>query len=96
MVKKDEAKETGASAEEAAAEMTSEERDRRLGKAYTAATQALRAAHRDEFNALYSQHAEEQGVEWKPRLSAEQKAEQEFDALVSAYPHLLERVASEG
>lgn len=74
-----------------ASEMTSEERDRRLQKAYTAATQELRDGHRDEFNALYSKHAEAHGVDWSPRLTAEQKAEQEFDRLVRDYPHLLER-----
>ena len=75
-------------------EMTPEERDKRLQKAYTAATQALRESHRDEFNTLYSEHAEKHGVEWQPRLTAEQKAEQEFDSLVKAYPHLLERVTA--
>jgi len=75
------------------AEMTSEERDKRLQKAYTAATQALREAHRDEFHTLYSKHAEEQGVEWSPRLTAEQKAKQEFDRLVRDYPSLLDQAA---
>ena len=72
-------------------EMTQEDRDRRLQKAYTRATQTLREMHRDEFNTLYSDNAREQGVEWSPRLTAEQRAEQEFDALVEAYPHLRDR-----
>jgi hypothetical protein len=78
---------------ETAPEMTAEERDKRLQKAYTAATQALREIHRDEFNDLYSVHAEKHGVEWKPRLSAEQKAEQEFDRLLRDFPHLVDRIA---
>ena len=73
-------------------EMTSEERDKRLQKAYTAATQRLRDAHRDEFNTLYETAATEQGVEWKPRQTAEQKAESEFDRLLAEYPHLKDRV----
>lgn len=76
-------------------EMTSEERDKRLQKAYTAATQALRDVHREEFNTLYSEHAEKQGVEWSPRLTPEQKAEQEFDKLVKDFPHLLERATAD-
>jgi hypothetical protein len=73
-------------------EMAADERDKRLQKAYTAATQRLREAHRDEFNALYETAAGEQGVEWKPRQSPEQKAEAEFDRLLADYPHLKDRV----
>ncbi len=76
-------------------EMTPEERDKRLGKAYTTATQELRKAHRDEFNDLYQKYAAEAGVEWSPRLTPEQKAEQEFDRLVTEYPHLAERFAQQ-
>jgi len=72
-------------------EMTTEERDRRLQKAYTRATQTLREQHRDDFNELYSKFAAEQGVEWQPRLTPEQKAEQELDALLDAFPHLMTR-----
>jgi hypothetical protein len=75
--------------------MSAEERDRRLQKAYTAATQELREAHRDEFNDLYSKHAADQGVEWKPRLTPEQKAEQEFERLLQDFPHLMDRFPQE-
>jgi hypothetical protein len=68
-------------------EVTPEERDRRLQKAYTAATQELRQTHRDEFNDAYSRHASELGVEWRPRPSAEQKAEEQFDALLPPGRH---------
>lgn len=74
-------------------EMTSQDRDKRLQKAYTSATQQLRDNHRDEFNDLYSKYAEEQGVEWKPRLTPEQKAEAEYDRLLEQYPHLRDRGA---
>lgn len=81
--------------DEQAGEMTAQERDKRLQKAYTSATQQLRDNHRDEFNDLYQKYAEEQGVEWKPRLTPEQKAEAEYDRLLEQYPHLRERGAVE-
>ncbi len=73
-------------------EMTSEERDRRLQKAYTSATQQLRESHRDEFNDLYQKAAADQGVDWQPRRTPEQKAEAEFDRLLEDYPHLADRL----
>ena len=73
-------------------QMDAGERDRRLQKAYTTATQELRDIHREEFNKLYAAAAEEQGVEWKPRATAEQKAERAFDELVEQFPHLKERL----
>lgn len=63
-----------------------------LRKAYGQATQALRENHRDEFNDLYSKYARGMGVEWSPRLTPEQKAEQAFDNLLSEYPHLADRI----
>lgn len=65
-----------------------------LRKAYGTATQQLRDNHRDEFNDLYATAAADLGVEWSPRLTAEQKAEAAFDNLLTEYPHLRERVTS--
>jgi hypothetical protein len=65
-----------------------------LRKAYTTATQQLRDAHRQEFEDLYTAAAKELGIDRKPRQTAEQKAEEEFDALLAEYPHLRERCAS--
>ena len=66
-----------------------------LRQAYGAATQELREKHREEFNELYSAKASELGVEWSPRKTPEQKAEQAFDTLLRDYPHLAERVPSQ-
>lgn len=65
-----------------------------LRKAYGTATQELRDNHRDEFNDLYAEKAAELGVEWSPRRTPEQKAEDAFDTLLRDYPHLAERVPS--
>jgi hypothetical protein len=62
-----------------------------LRKTYDMATQQLREAHPEEFIDLRKTAAKELGVEWEPRLTAQQRAEQDFDALIQAYPHLLER-----
>jgi len=67
-------------------------RKRLLRKAYSEATQELRVAHRADFDRLYGERAAALGVEWQPRPTAEQKAEQEFEALVEQYPYLLDRV----
>jgi hypothetical protein len=63
-----------------------------LRKSYDMATQDLREAHHDEFVKLRKQRATELGVVWEPRLTAEQRAEQEFDRLLTEFPHLADRL----
>lgn len=67
------------------------ERKNKLRTAYGQATQELRDNHRDEFNELYAAAAKEAGVEWSPRLTPEQRAERQYDALLAEYPHLADR-----
>lgn len=74
-------------------EETEEQRRKRLlRKAYSEATQLLRERHRGDFEGLYEDRASALGVEWHPRPSAEQKAEEQFEALIEMYPYLLDRV----
>jgi hypothetical protein len=75
-------------------ELSREEREKRLSSAYNRASQALREAHRDEFNTLYREHAATLGVEWSPRLKPEERAEQELLTIFDAFPHLRERYAA--
>lgn len=70
-------------------------RDALLRKAYSAAAKELRENHRDEFNQLQQKHAKELGVEWSPRLNAEEKAAQQMEALFKEFPGLRERYAAE-
>lgn len=70
-------------------------RNAALRKAYGAASQDLREAHRDEFDKFYEVRAQEAGVEWHPKPSAEQKAEQEFRRLLAEHPEVAERVLAE-
>ena len=81
--------------EQQTAEMTAEDRDKALRKAYGTATARLRDEHRDEFNGYYSEAAKELGVEWSPRKSAEEKAAEEMERLLTEYPHLRQRIAPE-
>jgi hypothetical protein len=66
-----------------------------LRQAYGTATQQLREQHRDEFEDLYTAAAKELGVNRTPRLTPEQKAEQEFDELLAEFPHLRDRLTQQ-
>ena len=68
------------------------ERSDALRKAYNTATNELRTAHQDEFNALYSKHAEALGQEWKPKPSAKERAKQQLQAILAENPELAEEL----
>jgi hypothetical protein len=67
-----------------------------LRKAYGAASQDLREAHREEFDGYYEKRAAEQGVEWHPKPTAEQKAEDALRRLLADHPDVAQRVLAEG
>ena len=64
-----------------------------LRKAYSVASQQLREAHRAEFNDLHAAAAKELNVDWEPRLSPEERAAMQIDALLSEFPELKDRFA---
>jgi hypothetical protein len=70
------------------------ERSQKLRSAYTAANTALRESHREEFERLYQQKAQELGVDYKPRPTAEQRAQEQMEALLNEYPQLREQFGS--
>lgn len=76
-----------------AAEVDKAERERLLSQAYNVASQTLREENRDRFNELYASEAASRGVEWKPRLSAAEKAEQELLTIFDSFPELRTRYA---
>jgi len=76
-------------------ESTEQARSALLRQAYGAATTRLRESHREEFDRLYAAEATQRGVEYTPRLTAEQKAEQEFQRLLEQYPHLAEKAGKQ-
>lgn len=71
---------------------TEDERGKLLRKAYGEATAALRESNREEFDRLYAEKAKALGVDYTPKPTAEQKAEQQLKELLAAHPHLAEKV----
>lgn len=69
-----------------------QERSQKLRQAYGQATTRLRETHREEFDSLYAQEAQALGVDYTPRLSPEQKAEQQLRALLEENPWLADKV----
>lgn len=61
-------------------------------QAYNKATRDLRAKHREEFTAMVTAEAEALGVTYRPRLTAEEKAERKLAALMEEHPHLQEKI----
>lgn len=69
-----------------------DDRATKLRKAYTNAAALLREKHRDEFDKFYADEAAKLGVDYTPKPSAEQRAEQQIDSILAEYPHLRERL----
>lgn len=74
---------------------TEKSRQALLREAYGAATTRLREARREEFDSLYVQEAQARGVDYKPKPTAEQKAEAELAELLEKFPHLRDKVSAE-
>ena len=72
----------------------SEKRDAVLRESYTEATKQLRANHLAEFNKIRQDLAKAAGVDWEIPLTAEQQAEKELAALLTAHPELVDKVTT--
>lgn len=72
---------------------TTDERDRLMSAAYTAAQRTLREAHRDEFNSMYQSECAARGIEWTPRKSKEDLALDQITELLAQFPELSEKLA---
>lgn len=66
----------------------------KLNKAYTAAGTLLREAHQSEFNDLMKAEAKKLGIDWAPKLTKKQKAEQELKAILDEFPDLADNLAA--
>lgn len=62
--------------------------DQKKRDARRAAERALREAHAEEFRALLEAEHEARGVEYRPRLSEEEKAEQTVKDLLAQFPQI--------
>lgn len=66
-----------------------------LREAYTASQTRLREAHLEEFNRYRAEEAEKRGIEWKPPVSAKDKAREALKSIFSEHPDLLAQVRGE-
>lgn len=73
-------------------ETTEQTSSQKLSAARQAATTRLLDAHRDEFNKYMTEEAKARGVEWKRKLTPEERAERELEALLAANPGLASRL----
>lgn len=64
-----------------------------LAEARTAALGRLLDAHRSEFNDLMAEEAKKRNVEWKRKLTEEEKREQKLRALIAEDPALADLAA---
>lgn len=69
------------------------EREKLLGEAYTAATRTIRDKYRNEFNQQMKTEAKSRGIDWQPKLTPEQQAEQQLREILAAFPQLREKLA---
>lgn len=69
------------------------DRDAKLRQAYSLASQELRQTHQQEFNDLRVKHSKALGVDWTPRPTKDEKAEQELERLLAENPALVDRLA---
>lgn len=68
-----------------------------LAKAQRNADKALREAYSDEWNGLMQKAAAAEGIkDWAPRKTAEQKAEEDLQRLLSEFPHLADKIKTDG
>lgn len=65
-------------------------RDEIVRGAYSKAASTLRETHREEFNDLVKKYAKEDGVDWTPKKTKEEKDREAFEALLAANPQFAE------
>lgn len=87
---------TPANAEATPTPSVAGQRDAALKKSYQSATKRLREAFPNEFNQFRVEEAKALGYEWVPPKSEEQKAQEEYEALLAKYPHLAESLSGGG
>lgn len=68
----------------------------KMSEARNAAQSRLNEKHRRELNELITEEAKKRGITWKPKPTAEEKAEAEAKALLEQFPHLRERLLGGG
>lgn len=85
-----------ATPEDSTPAMTKADRQKALTEVYTEATKQLRERHLDEFNELRKALAAERGIDWAPRPTPEQQAQQQIEKLLADHPALAKQLGIEG
>jgi hypothetical protein len=73
----------------------SKQRTKLLNAAYGAATKRLRDENLDRFRDLYVEEAKERGIDYVPKPTKEEKAEQALAQLLAENPDLRGRLVDE-
>lgn len=81
--------------QERSAEEIKADRQDAINASYAAAAKWLREEHLAEFNTKRQELLKEQGIEWAPPLTDEQKAEAELRKLVEQHPDLAKKFGIE-
>lgn len=74
------------------AEMSEEDKRKAMTEIYTKAESMLKEAHKAEFNEMRKKLAAERGIEWSPRPTAADRAEEQVRKLISENPSLAARL----
>lgn len=69
-------------------------RQKAIEKAKYDATRTVVDSNKDQWNSLVQSNLASVGIDWTPPLTAEQKAEQQLQALLSEFPHLRDSAVS--
>lgn len=77
-------------------ESTQSTRQQALNAASGAASKRLKEEHQAEWNKYMSEEATARGQEWKPKMTKEQKAEEDFKRLLAQNPHLADLIPKGG
>lgn len=74
------------------AEATKASRQAVLNQASAAAMATIKAENIDRFNELMIKEAQDRGEKWSPRLTPEQRAEQDLADLIARFPNLADKI----
>lgn len=75
-------------------DIKTDENDKAMSAARSAAAATLRTNHLAEYNDLLIKEAASRGLTWKPRPTKEERAKEEMARLLADYPDILNEVVA--
>ena len=76
------------------ADISTEDKNKAVDKAKRDAAATLVRNNQDTFNQMVQEDLAEQGIEWAPRLTPEQRAAEQLKTLLQQFPNLKDEVAT--